>query len=109
MTTRTRPTGEQLADEMRARVLSHRGAWVALQRPKRRLYDESAYTDRDDDRRLPLWHRDPRAVELEYDELRIEFWLAADAAQVHFIARRALVLARHLARRALDPEQHRAA
>lgn len=109
MTARSKAAVEMLADEMRARVLSHPGAWVALRRPVYRDFDPASFSDRDDDRRLPLWQRDPRAIELEYGELRLAFWLAEKPGDVRLIARRFLMLARHLARRALDPERDRAA
>lgn len=99
MTHRAPTPREQRADEMRARVLQHGAAWAALRRPERLEYDPAQFSDQDDDRRLSLALRDPRAIEAEYRELRLAFWTATNAGAVRLIARRALVLARHLARR----------
>lgn len=102
MTARTLPTHELLADEMRARVLAHGAARLAIRRPDVLDYDPAEFTITDDDRRLPLEHRDPRAIELELRELRLEFWKAATPYRVRVIGLRCIRLARHLWRRSLQ-------
>lgn len=88
---------------MRARILRNVEAWIALRRPRRFDFNPAEFTITSDDRRLPLDARDPRAVELEYAELRLSFWNADTAAEARLVARRAVTLARNLARRQLVP------
>lgn len=110
MTARSSTTRQQRADEMRARVLEHPEAWAALRRPVRHEFDPAEFQITDDDPRRLLAERDPRAIELEYQRARLRFWNEHESAgRVRLIARRALVLARHLALRALDPERDRLA
>jgi hypothetical protein len=100
----------QRADEMRARVLSNREAWAAIRRPVCHEWAPADFSMRSDDRREPLANRDPRAIEAEYAQLRRQFWNEKnDAGTVRLIARRCVLLARHLVTRAIDPEAGRLA
>jgi hypothetical protein len=109
MTARSSTTAAQRADEMRARILGNPEAWAAIRRPARHEYAPADFLITSDDRRQPLSARDPRAIEAEYREHRLAFWNLQDAGAVRLVARRAVVLARHLARRAVDPERDRVA
>ncbi len=102
MTARSATTHELLADEMRARILAHGPARLAIRRPDRLEYDPAEFTISSDDRRLPLESRDPRAIELELRELRLEFWQAAAPYRVRVIGLRCVRLARNLWRRSLQ-------
>jgi hypothetical protein len=101
MTARSRSAELARADEMRARILRNVEAWIALRRPRRFEYDPAEFTIVNDHRGRMAHERDPRAVELEYTELRLAFWNADTAGDVRIIARRAVTLARNLASRQL--------
>lgn len=102
MTARSATTSELLADEMRSRVLAHGAARLAIRRPECLDYDPAEFTITDDDRRLALEARDPRAIELELRELRLEFWQATTPGRVRLVARECVRLSRHLWRRSLQ-------
>jgi len=102
MTARGSTTRQQLADEMRARVLSNREAWRTLMRPVIRDFDDAPARLDNDDATWPLAERDPRAIALEYEFRRRRFWNEhASAGEVRLHARRCVMLARYLIERAL--------
>lgn len=99
MTAPGSPTRQQRADAMRARILAHPEAWLTLCRPRYRRLDPAEFQDTDDKRGLLLHQRDPRALEMEYEQCRARFRLSHDPGEIRWQARRAVQLNRHLSAR----------